>query len=214
MAGLPGGAKAASSVAMILMRHGQSEFNVHFSATKKDPGIEDPRLTELGHAQAEAAAVALRDMGITQILASPYTRALQTAAPTARALGLDVRVHPGVRERFHFKCDIGSPPGVLAAAWPEHDFGHLKEVWWPDSTESEADVVARAAAFRDEMRADPQWTTTLVVSHWAFLLTLTGRSLENGEWLRFDPVTAPPPDDQPFRHFAPVLPARPRSGAT
>ena len=172
---------------MILMRHGQSEFNLHFSATKRDPGITDPRLTPLGQAQAEAAAAALAGEGLTRILASPYTRALQTAAPTARTTGLPVRVHAGVRERYHFKCDIGSSPASLAAAWPEHGFGHLAEVWWPDSTESEESVQARAEAFREEMAADPEWRNTLVVSHWAFLLTLTGESLENGAWVRFDP---------------------------
>ena len=172
---------------MILMRHGQSEFNLHFSATKRDPGITDPSLTPLGQSQAEAAAAALADAGITRILASPYTRALQTAAPTARALGLPVQVHAGVRERYHFKCDIGSPPATLAAAWPDHSFDHLDEVWWPSSTESEESVEARAAAFRAEMAADPDWAHTLVVSHWAFLLTLTGQSLENGQWIRFDP---------------------------
>ena len=172
---------------MILMRHGQSEFNLHFSATKRDPGIEDPRLTPLGHAQAEAAAEALSREGITRILASPYTRALQTAAPTARALGLPVRVHVGVRERAHFRCDIGSSRTALAQAWPEHDFGHIDEVWWPTGTETAESVDARAAAFRAEMLQTPQWATTLVVSHWAFLLALTGQSLENGEWARFDP---------------------------
>ncbi len=174
---------------MILMRHGQSEFNLHFSATKRDPGIADPRLTPLGQAQAEAAAVALAGMGITRIVASPYTRALQTAAPTARALGLPVRVHAGVRERYHFSCDIGSAPADLAAAWPGHVFDHLDEVWWPQSTESEGSVEARAAAFRAEMAADPESAHTLVVSHWAFLLTLTGESLDNGQWIRFDPAS-------------------------
>ncbi len=175
---------------MILMRHGQSEFNLHFSATKRDPGITDPRLTPLGQAQAEAAAAALRDAGLTRILASPYTRALQTAAPTAQALGLQVQVHAGVRERYHFKCDIGSPPAVLAAAWPSHDFAALDEVWWPAATESEESVEARAAAFRAEMAADPEAATTMVVSHWAFLLTLTGLSLENGQWVHYDPAAA------------------------
>jgi len=173
---------------MILMRHGQSEFNLHFTATKRDPGIEDPRLTPLGQAQAEAAAAALRGEAITRIIASPYTRALQTAAPTARALGLKVRIHAGVRERFHFKCDVGSAPGDLQTAWPTHDFSELDEVWWPTTTESEASVEARAAEFRAEMAADPEWATTMVVSHWAFLLTLTGQSLENGTWIRFDPT--------------------------
>jgi len=51
---------------MILLRHGQSEFNLHFSATKRDPGIPDPVLTPLGHEQAEAAAEALAEGNIRQ----------------------------------------------------------------------------------------------------------------------------------------------------
>ena len=168
------------------MRHGQSEFNLHFTATRRDPGIEDPRLTPLGHDQAAAAAEALAERPIRRIVASPYTRALQTAAPTARALGLPVRIHPGVRERAHFKCDIGSSRTALAAAWPEHDFGQIDEVWWPTGTETAESVDARAAAFRAEMLQAPHRQGTLVVSHWAFLLALTGQSFENGEWMRFD----------------------------
>ena len=79
---------------MILIRHGQSEFNLHFSATRIDPGIPDPKLTPLGEAQAEAAAETLASAGITRIIASPYTRAMQTAAPFARRLGLTVTISP------------------------------------------------------------------------------------------------------------------------
>jgi broad specificity phosphatase PhoE len=172
---------------MILLRHGQSEFNLHFSATKRDPGIQDPRLTPLGHAQAENAAKAFTGLGIRRILASPYTRALQTAAPLARALGLPVRIHPGIRERYHFACDIGSPRTVLTASWPEHDFDHLPETWWPNETESAESVDERAAQFCAEMRQSDSWQSTVVVTHWAFILALTGQSLENGDWLRFDP---------------------------
>lgn len=182
---------------MILMRHGQSAFNLHFSATKRDPGIEDPSLTPAGEAQAEAASAALRDSGITRIIASPYTRALQTAAPTARALGLKVLIHPGVRERAHFTCDIGTPRSRLAEAWPAHDFAHLDEVWWPEGTEPAESVDARAAQFRAEMLQTAEWATTLVVSHWAFLLALTGQSLENGEWIRFDPTEPPQSPSRP-----------------
>jgi broad specificity phosphatase PhoE len=170
---------------MILMRHGQSEFNLHFTATRRDPGIADPRLTPAGQAQAEQAAEALRGLDIRRIIASPYTRALQTAAPLGRALGLPVQVNPVIRERYHFSCDIGSPRSVLASAWPEHDFAHLDEVWWPAATEDEPSVESRAAAFRAEMAALGGWEHTLVVSHWAFLLTFSGSSLENGQWIRF-----------------------------
>src|SRR5271166_1463063 len=68
---------------MILMRHGQSEFNAHFTATRKDPGIVDAPLTDLGHAQARAAAEELKHEALRRIVTSPYTRALQTAAPIA-----------------------------------------------------------------------------------------------------------------------------------
>jgi len=172
---------------MILLRHGQSEFNLHFSATKRDPGIADPKLTPLGQAQAEHAAHSLKTHGIRRILASPYTRALQTAAPMAAELGLPVEVHPGIRERYHFTCDIGSPRAALISAWPDHRFDHLEERWWPDETETEDSVNQRAARFRAEMRRSDLWQHTLVVSHWAFILALTGRSLENGSWISFDP---------------------------
>jgi broad specificity phosphatase PhoE len=173
---------------MILMRHGQSEFNLHFSATKRDPGIEDPRLTPLGHAQAEAAAHTLRHAGIRRIISSPYTRTMQTAAPLARALGLPVTITPLVRERFHFVCDVGSPKSRLAADWPGHDFADVEEVWWPQVTEPAEAVLVRAREFRRLSVERADWTHTLVVSHWAFILALSGQSLENGEWVRFDPT--------------------------
>ncbi len=184
---------------MILLRHGQSEFNLHFTATRQDPGIEDPRLTELGQQQAEAAAEALGDAGITRIIASPYTRALQTAAPVARRLGLPVSVTTAVRERYAFKCDIGSRVTELAPAWPEHDFSAVDDVWWPTEDEPKQQVILRANQFRAQVAADPDWAGTLVVSHWGFILALTGASVMNGQWLRYDP-TGPAPDEIIWQH--------------
>jgi broad specificity phosphatase PhoE len=177
---------------MILLRHGQSEFNLHFTATKRDPGIVDPKLTPLGHAQAEAAASALSGERITRIIASPYTRALQTAAPLARRLGLPVLVEPLVRERFAFACDIGSPRDELARDWPDHDFSAVLDVWWPDAEESAESVVDRAARFRASVARHPDWAHTVVVCHWGFILALTGERIGNGEWLRCDPAAPPP----------------------
>ncbi|WP_439599318.1 histidine phosphatase family protein [Falsiroseomonas sp.] len=173
---------------MILLRHGQSEFNLHFTATRRDPGIVDPRLTPLGHAQAEEAAAALAAEGITRIIASPYTRALQTAAPVAARLGVPVLVNPLVRERYAFTCDIGSPRTALSAEWPHLDFAHVAETWWPAQEEPAEQVLARAALFRGEMAALEDWSTTLVVAHWGFILAMTGQSVGNGTWLRCDPT--------------------------
>jgi broad specificity phosphatase PhoE len=176
---------------MILIRHGQSEFNLHFSATRVDPGIPDPKLTPLGHAQAEGAAETLSGARITRIIASPYTRAMQTAAPFARRLGLPVTISPLVRERYHFVCDIGSPVSALRAAWPEHDFADLPETWWPTETETEAEALTRASAFHAAMATRPDHAETLVVTHWAFIRAMTGLSLGNGEWLVVEPQQPP-----------------------
>jgi broad specificity phosphatase PhoE len=191
---------------MILLRHGQSEFNLHFTATKRDPGIADPKLTELGHAQAAAAAEALAGEPIRRIICSPYTRALQTAAPVARRCGLPVHISPAVRERYAFTCDVGSPRTLLGEAWPDLDFAHIEEVWWPPVEERDHEIEARAAQFRAEMASLTDWRETLVISHWGFILAMTGQRLMNGEWLRCDP-TLPAPVGIAWR--APHVAARP-----
>jgi broad specificity phosphatase PhoE len=177
---------------MILLRHGQSEFNLHFTATRRDPGIVDPRLTELGHMQAAEAARLLAGKRIARIITSPYTRALQTTAPIARALGVRVLVNPIVRERYAFACDVGTPRTELERAWPEHDFSAIDEVWWPAVEEPAASVIGRAALFRAEMAALPDWSDTLVVSHWGFIMSLMGTSVMNGHSLRCNPTDAAP----------------------
>lgn len=200
---------------MILLRHCQSEFNLHFTRTRRDPGIVDPALTPEGLEQAERAADAIgldaaAGRRISRIIVSPYRRALQTAAPIAARLGLTPLVSSLIRERYAFVCDVGSPRSTLQRDWPGIDFSGLDETWWqaglpvgadaPDIVpagpevvpvrESEESVIGRAAAFRAQMTADPDWRSALVVSHWGFLLALSGHSIENGQWLRVDPTVA------------------------
>ena len=177
---------------MILLRHGQSEFNLLFTQTRRDPGIADPVLTPLGHDQAEAAAAALAREEIRRIVVSPYRRAIQTALPVARRLGLALTITPVVRERYAFTCDIGSPRAELAMTFPEVEFTHLEEVWWPAEEEPADQVEGRAALFRAEMAALDDWAHTLVVSHWGFIMALTGESVMNGQMLRVDPTAAAP----------------------
>lgn len=176
---------------MILLRHGQSEFNLHFTKTREDPGIADPRLTELGRLQAQRAADSLKRERIARIITSAYTRALQTAAPVAQALGVPVFINPVVRERYAFTCDIGTPRTELAEAWPDHDFSAIDEIWWPPIAEPASAVIGRAHLFRAEMAALADWSDTLVVSHWGFILACTGTSVMNGQWLRRDPSSPP-----------------------
>jgi broad specificity phosphatase PhoE len=176
---------------MILLRHGQSEFNLRYTATRVDPGIRDARLTEYGHHQAARAADILAGQRITRVVASPYTRALQTAEPIARRLGIPIEIEPIVRERFGLACDIGTGRTELEHAWPMHDFSGIEEKWWPDRLETPAEVAARAKRFCRIMASTPDWKETLVISHWGFILCMTGQSIENGATITCDP-TAPP----------------------
>ena len=177
---------------MYLLRHGQSLFNLHFTETRIDPGIEDPELTPLGHEQAEAAAEMLAEKKITRIIISPYTRALQTAEPVLARHPVPVEIMHEVRERYAFACDIGRHRDALSGNFPHHSFEHLPDQWWPDERESAEATIERANRFRGQMAAREDHETTLLVSHWAFILSLTGTSLMNGEILHFDPTRPAP----------------------
>lgn len=149
-------------------------------------------MTPLGHEQAQAAAAKLADTALTRIIVSPYTRALQTAQPFLRSHDAPIVIMHEVRERTAFTCDVGSSPETLATRFPHHDFGHLPRRWWHPGLEPMESTVARADAFRREMAARRDSATTLLVSHWAFILALTGYSAENGEILHYDPSGGPP----------------------
>ena len=173
---------------MILVRHGQSYFNLHYGATRVDPGIEDPELTEIGQLQAQAAANVLATRMVKKLLVSPYIRALQTAHIIAEALSLPIVVEPMVRERAAFACDIGSSPAILAERWPHLSFDHLEEGWWGEGEESEASLAVRTHHFRATMARTADWPHIAVISHWGFIRALTGRAIANGAQIAFDPT--------------------------
>jgi probable phosphoglycerate mutase len=80
---------------LLLLRHGQTTSNVGGILDTAAPGAA---LTELGERQAAAVPEALREEPIQAVFASVLLRAQQTAAPTARARGLDVDVRNGLQE--------------------------------------------------------------------------------------------------------------------
>jgi broad specificity phosphatase PhoE len=179
---------------MILIRHGESEFNAIFNRTRIDPGITDPKLTDHGREQVRHAAAEIkRDRHpVRRLITSPYTRALETAAILAEELSLPVAVEPIVHEHACWICDIGTPISTLAARWPALDFSHLEEVWWPEAEPHES-VHRRCADFRVKAAQLSDWRHVGVVSHWGFIRTLTGREVRNAEVLTFDPTLAPTP---------------------
>ena len=98
---------------LLLVRHGESTWN----ATGRWQGWADPPLSDLGRAQAEAAAPAAAP--VDAVVSSDLRRARETATIIAAALELDGEVHvePGLRER-----DVGDFTGLtrteIEERWP------------------------------------------------------------------------------------------------
>jgi broad specificity phosphatase PhoE len=76
---------------LFLIRHGEP------SGTWGD-GDPDPGLTDLGHAQARAAADRLRLLTPKQIVSSPLRRAYETSVPLAQTLSIQPTIAEAVGE--------------------------------------------------------------------------------------------------------------------
>jgi len=59
---------------------------------------DDQSLSEVGRRQARALATYMRETPLAALYSAPLGRARQTARPLAEALGLEIRVEPGLRE--------------------------------------------------------------------------------------------------------------------
>ena len=81
-----------------------------------EPDYEHDCLTETGRLQARAAAERLREEGIEEIFSSPFGRAAETAAETARVLSLPVRTLDFLHELFWGSVD-GSPLFANGHPW-------------------------------------------------------------------------------------------------
>lgn len=80
---------------LLLVRHGQNDWVRSNRLAGRTPGVY---LNDTGKAQADRLAQELADLPISAVYSSPLERCMQTAQPTAAALGLDVQVEEGVIE--------------------------------------------------------------------------------------------------------------------
>lgn len=88
---------------LILIRHGENDYVKKARMAGRLPGVH---LNERGKAQAQALAQKLADAPIKAIYSSPLERAIETAAPLAEALKLEVQIRPGLLE-----TDVGEWTG-------------------------------------------------------------------------------------------------------
>ena len=103
---------------IILVRHGQTGWNVGAGAGERFRGRVDLSLDDTGLAQAHALVARLADRPIAAVYSSPLKRAVETARPTAQQLGLPVQLLPGIIDINYGDWQGLSHPEV-ATAYPD-----------------------------------------------------------------------------------------------
>lgn len=162
---------------LLLIRHGQTPANVRGELATARPG---PGLTELGHAQAEAVAEALGHERIAAIYVSPLVRTAETAAPLARALGLEPVVLEGLEEIEAGDLeDLRDMPSVMTYVrtvfgWVAGDM----DVRIPGSIDGN-EFFARFDAAIEQIAGTHPDATVAVVSHGAAIRAWTGSRASN-----------------------------------
>jgi broad specificity phosphatase PhoE len=167
---------------LILVRHGESSGN------RSRIFAEDPQslpLTELGYAQARAAAHCISELfDTTLVVSSPFLRAQETARIIASVLGTPLRIEPDLFER-EVGVHRGQSYDSLAAA-PGYDTAR-PWAWRPQGGESYEDVMARVAPVLDRLARENPDSDVVVVSHGGVMMTLWAYLA--GAW---DAAHAPP----------------------
>lgn len=99
---------------IVAIRHGETDWN----AGARLQGQLDIALNRVGRAQAARLASALRDEGLSAVVASDLARAADTARAFAEPLGLPLTLDAGLRERA-FGVLEGHTYDEIAQHWPE-----------------------------------------------------------------------------------------------
>ena len=146
----------ARPLTLLLVRHGQTEWNALGLMQGQRADIP---LTDLGHAQASAAAEELATLTPGALISSDLLRARQTAEHCARATGLPVAVTTALREQAYGVLE-GRPSREL---WDVVDW--TDPHWTAEGGESLAQLHDRVAVYLDQLRADPPADVVALVTH-------------------------------------------------
>lgn len=177
-----------------LIRHGQSTFNLLFEPSGVDPLHFDAPLSSLGVGQVAKARQTAASLGADLVVASPLTRALETAIGLFGGDPVPMIVSSIHRERLGNSCDVGRAPSVLLKEFPTLNFDHLDDTWWHNGEKDDRGVpVEPDRLFMHRVREFSHWIasrperTVAVVGHGTFFHRLTGRHLENCEIMKWMP---------------------------
>lgn len=158
------------STTLLLARHGQTVWH----AENRYAGVSDVALTDEGRAQAEALGRWAARHPVDAIWTSTVSRAIATADPACRALGLTPHREPDLRE-----CDFGVVEGRTLAEFAAED-AQAAEAFradpvanpFPDAEDPLAAAARGAAALRRIATAHPGERVLVVAHNTLFRLVL------------------------------------------
>jgi broad specificity phosphatase PhoE len=139
-----------------LLRHGQTDWNIDL----KLQGSTDIPLNETGKEQARQAALALNPEDWDLIIASPLSRARDTAEIIAQELSMNVVIVPALIER-----SFGAAEGLDHASWRKLYESHVPI----EGLESLEDLRLRTQLLLDLIANEYSGKRVLAVSHGAFI---------------------------------------------
>ena len=139
-----------------LLRHGQTDWNIDLRLQ----GSTDIPLNDTGRDQARLAASSLNREDWDVILASPLSRAKDTADIVALELGMNVVVVPELIER-----SFGVAEGLDHASWRKLYESHVVI----EGLESLEDLRTRTVQLLDLIANEYSGKRVLAVSHGAFI---------------------------------------------
>ncbi|HZC07962.1 MAG TPA: histidine phosphatase family protein [Ktedonobacterales bacterium] len=146
-----GDRKPARVQRFLLVRHGQSTFNVEGRLPSQLPNVP---LTDEGRRQAHQAAIAMAGLNLSSIISSPLERARETAEIIARGWGLPVQEEPRLMD-----TEMGRWAGRKISEVSKDDPGWLRFVETPteppEGVEGFAQVRERVVAAIEDLRAHP-----------------------------------------------------------
>jgi len=158
-----------------LIRHGESLGN------KKTIflGQTDWDLSEKGYAQAECIPDAFDGISVDVVISSDLCRALHTAQPLARKLGMEIQRNPDFRE-IDAGAWEGQPFETLIKNYPEsycriwrQDIGHAR----PDEGESVAQLADRVWGALQKTAEQYAGKTVVIATHATPIRTVMTRLL-------------------------------------
>ena len=144
-----------------LVRHGSNDYLAKALLAGRSPNVH---LNEQGRAEAERLANALANAGVQRIFSSPLERAIQTAEPTARRLGLEIEITREILE-----IDFGDWTGKAIRdldrdpAWK--NFNSYRSGTRIPNGETMLEAQGRMIGFVEKLRREDAAQTVALFSH-------------------------------------------------